>query len=136
MGVSIEDSVAITDLIARYCYHVDAGHADEWADLWTEDGVMDGMGRALTGREQLRKLPASASKASGGTIRHQITNLVLDYGDSRDEVRMRASGLMTSWEHGGKFLSFANYDSLLVRVGGDWKLKTIVVKIMNGVPQA
>jgi len=130
MKVSFEDAVAITDLIARYCYYVDFGFADEWASLFTEDGEMLGLGGDLKGHQQLRKLPIMAVKTNNGTSRHQLTNLVLDYGVTKDEVRMHCSGLMTRWDNGGGLINFAEYDSQLVRVDGAWKLKKHVVNLM------
>jgi hypothetical protein len=132
MKVSVEDSVAINDLIAQYCYYVDYGFAEEWANLFTEDGELIGLGDPLVGREQLKMLPPMAALSNDGTSRHQITNLFLVYGPTQEEVRMRGSGLMTKWEHGGEFICFAAYDAQLVRVDGEWKIKK---NVANRLPR-
>ena len=46
-----EDELAIRGLIERYADAVNRRDAEDWAGLWTEDGVWDVFGHAITGRD-------------------------------------------------------------------------------------
>ena len=37
MPVSTDDYVSVSDFLGRYAWRVDAGDAEGWAALWTED---------------------------------------------------------------------------------------------------
>src|SRR5579862_5396126 len=37
----LEDEAAIRDLLARYCFAADMGWSDAWAEVWTDDAVLD-----------------------------------------------------------------------------------------------
>lgn len=56
----LEDEREITRLIAGYGPLVDAGAADEVAELWTEDGIYDVDEVYLAGRPQIRDMVLSA----------------------------------------------------------------------------
>jgi uncharacterized protein (TIGR02246 family) len=52
MGESArEGELAIRNLIERYADAVNRRDADEWASLWSEDGVWDAFGNRISGRE-------------------------------------------------------------------------------------
>jgi hypothetical protein len=95
-GVAVEDAIAVYDLFGRYCYYVDHNKGDEWADLYTEDGVADGiLPEVVAGREQLSRVAPDSFERFGGKVGHQFTNPMMDYGASKDEMLVKASGLVT-----------------------------------------
>jgi hypothetical protein len=114
--LATEDRLDILDLLARYCWLVDAGDGDGWADLWTEDGKFTGIPTPLQGRDQLRKLPT-------GKLRHIITNIVIA---GATDGAATAKGYSTIYDFrtgqlvGGGLVSYT-----LVRLRGEWKIKAL-----------
>jgi 3-phenylpropionate/cinnamic acid dioxygenase small subunit len=138
--VTLEDRAEVQDVLARYCWHVDEGDSDAWADLWTEDGVFAGVTRdPLRGREALKMVPGWS--LSGG-CRHKLVNLIIEYGDNTDEIVVRCYNFVSSWLDDAKFNSFAVARYHLVRRGDTWKIKSNRVRMLlpkgydpNGYPE-
>lgn len=129
--VSTEDHVAISDLMGRYCWLIDDGLADEWAALWTEDGVFAGFGpNPLVGREALKALPRGAG-ASGGKSRHLVGNLHCNYGETENIVIARFYSLVTDWTKGGSFKVLGICQATLVRDGDGWKIQRNEVRLLH-----
>jgi bifunctional aromatase (cyclase/dehydratase) len=135
-GVSIADHVAISDLLGRYCWHVDNGHAEEWADLWTEDGVYSGSKpEPVVGREALKAVPRGSFEGSnGGKTRHLIANLYCDYIDNNDVIRARYYNFVSNWETQGRCVVMALCEVILVRGDSGWKIKRSDVELLPGRP--
>lgn len=57
----VEDTLAITTLIASYGPLVDSGAADEVAALWSEDGIYDVDELTMTGRKQIAAMVHSSN---------------------------------------------------------------------------
>lgn len=57
VGLSVEDRLAIEELVARYNHATDYGDADARAATFTEDGVFTSGDRVRTGREEVRQSP-------------------------------------------------------------------------------
>jgi hypothetical protein len=132
-GVSVEDYVAVSDLLGRYCWHVDNGHCDEWADLWTADGVFSGAKSPVVGREALKAIPrGSLEEANGGKMRHLAGNLHCDYVES-DLIRARYYNFVSNWESEGRCILMALCEATLVRTADGWKLKRIDVEMLPGL---
>jgi ketosteroid isomerase-like protein len=123
--VSDADFNAISDHMGRYCWHVDSGEGDEWAALWTEDGVFTGPHpEPVVGREALKRVPLDAFEQAGGKIRHMVANLHCDYIDGdKDKVRARYYNFVTSWVNGGAFACMAIAEVVLVRDGDGWLIQ-------------
>ena len=59
--VNVEDRMEVYEVCARYCWYVDEGDSEAWADLWTEDGVFAGVTpEPLRGREALKGVPPTS----------------------------------------------------------------------------
>lgn len=126
--VTLEDRAEISDVLARYCFFVDEGESDAWADLWTEDGVFAGVTREpIRGREALRQVPVWS--LSGG-CRHKLVNMIPEYGESEDEMIVRCYNFVTSWLDDARFNSLAVARYHLVRQGDTWKIKSNQVRMM------
>jgi hypothetical protein len=125
--VSVEDRLEVNDLLARYCWHVDEGDCDAWADLWTEDGVFAGVTpEPIRGREALKQVPAWS--LSGGS-RHNLINVIPEYGATEDEITVRAYNLVFSWMNAGAINCNAVALYKLVRRNGEWKIKSNQVRM-------
>lgn len=134
-GVSVADYTAVSDLLGRYCWHVDNGHSEEWADLWTEDGVYSGARPVpIVGHEALKAVPRGSFEGSnGGKTRHLIANLHCDYIDS-DTIRGRYYNFVSNWETQGRCVVMALCEVTLVRGGNGWKIKRSDVQLLPGMP--
>lgn len=64
---------AITDTILRYAEHVDAGDAEQWAQLFCVDAVFD-EGRAIQGRANIEALLPNLLKLFSATA-HYVSNI-------------------------------------------------------------
>src|SRR5579862_6870195 len=122
MILTIDDHTQIHQLMARYCWLVDEGEGDAWANLWTADGSFTGIPEPLQGYEGLRKMPASFWGISEGKLRHQITNILASAGNREGEAQVRAYSVVSDWRDGGKPLAFAKVNFTLLREQGSWKI--------------
>jgi len=114
MVTSPDDRDAIRELLALYCWYIDTGVAEEWADLYTEDGRFEGNGAPIVGREALR---AFASTLDSGSMHRMVTNEVIDVDDG--DATCRSSILITS---GGTIVMTGRVYDELRRVGGRWRI--------------
>ena len=86
MSNLLEEKDAIRELIGRYCFYIDLGKYDEWADTFTEDAVFEvsGMfrfdGRAAI-REFANHIPKNASGLPG--MKHCTFNHVIEVSGDR-----------------------------------------------------
>ena len=54
--LGIADQIEITELFARYAWTLDTGDSEGFANLFTADGVFDGIRGIFNGRDQLRRI--------------------------------------------------------------------------------
>lgn len=112
----------VRDLYDHYNRLLDDGRADDWAGLFTADGVFDGPGRPLlTGSRELRDF-AGARDPRG--IRHLTFNLVVPEGAdvseggatdvTADFVLFHVRGEPPS----AQITALGRYADTLTRVGG------------------
>ena len=119
--IGTDDRLAILDMLARYCWLVDAGDGDGWANLWTEDGAFTGIPTPLRGRDQLRNVPS-------GKFKHILSNVTVDPGCSHDEAS--AMAYSTIYEaSSGKLMSLGSARYRLVRSVGEWRIKALHVEL-------
>jgi len=91
MSALAEDLEEIRKLLARYCFAVDERDADGWADLFTEDGVFNGiLGEPLVGREALRQITSRVPEG----VHHLTMNEVIEV--QGDSATARAYVLVTT----------------------------------------
>jgi ketosteroid isomerase-like protein len=125
MPVSTDDYVSISDLLGRYCWLVDAGDAEGWAALWTEDAVFAGvLPEPVVGREALKAIPRDSYERLNGTLRHHIGSLNCDYdGLDKNAVIARYYNLVTNWGQGGALTCLAASTIRLIRSGDNWLIQ-------------
>ncbi len=121
MALSIEDQLAIQQLVARYNHAIDSGDARAYAEAFTADGVLDAGDLVLEGRDALYAF-ADSFAVTVRALRHVASNLVIEGEGNRAELRayvqlyglageppcqeVRASGI---------------YADELVKEGGRWR---------------
>lgn len=123
MPVSSEDYAAVVDHIARYCWKVDAGDGDGWADLWTADGVFSGISpKPIVGRDALRQVPIGIKATFGDTMAHAAASIYCGYAESTDTVHAHLYNLVTTWgaNPAPKLATLARCRMTLVRNGAGW----------------
>jgi uncharacterized protein (TIGR02246 family) len=115
MTSTAEDRDAIRDLYARYCWNIDSGAADAWAECFSEDGefVVEG-GEPLLGRGALR---AFAASLPSGALHHMVMNEAIDVDG--DAATYRSSVLVVS---NGAIVTTGRTQDTLRRFEGSWKI--------------
>jgi hypothetical protein len=124
--VTVEDYVAVMNLIGEYQWLVDNGDAEGWANLWTEDGVFSGgTVETYVGREQLKKIPEWVKNGWGGKLRHHAGSCFMKYGADTNEMIANHYNLVTTWNvQPPQLFSFSLSEIVFVRQGDDWKIKS------------
>lgn len=120
MKLSLEDRIAIEEVVALHGHLFDEGELDRLGELFTDDVVYD---TSAFGGGQLVGIPAlrDAALALGdrNPVAHHITNVVVT--EVREgEVRVRSKGLAVMAD--GKAGS-VSYDDTIVRVAAGWRIK-------------
>jgi uncharacterized protein (TIGR02246 family) len=116
----------IRELMSAYCFHVDNGEFDQFAALFTEDGVFEaGPFGKLEGREAIRDfITAHVPRAGEGAARKHCTlNHIIRIEGS--EARASSYIVMLREGDGGIMASFAGrYDDVIVKQRGEWRFKS------------
>ncbi|MBA2933613.1 nuclear transport factor 2 family protein [Sphingomonas sp. CGMCC 1.13654] len=129
--LDIADQLAIQDLFANYCHRVDHGDAAGWVALFAPDGSFEVAGALkLEGADRLTAMPGIVAQQGNGKWRHQITNIVARPGDDERTAHVVAYGLVTDWQDGGKPASFTDYDIMLRRMDGEWRIARLVATLV------
>jgi ketosteroid isomerase-like protein len=129
--VKAQDSYAIQDLLARYCWFFDEGDADGYASLWTDDGELTGFGDPVRGLPALRKLLERSYADSKGKLRHVLTALTMSYGRDPDSVTAKGYNVVIRWESGGQLLFNVKETFELRRTDTGWRLTHVHLDIMQ-----
>jgi uncharacterized protein (TIGR02246 family) len=115
----MSDKDEIRELLARYCFALDAERFDEMAALFTEDGVWETAFGTGTGRDGI--VARAHSIASGERPRrvHLTTNIVIDVTD--DTAVARSTWMLFQNSSTGPVISSGGaYADRLVKIGGQW----------------
>jgi hypothetical protein len=125
----IEARIAISELRARYAFLVDQSHAEEAADLFTEDGEFHGPVKSYVGREQ--HLKHYSHQAMSG-MWHFVANEIIDIDG--DAATGQCYCYMPCVFEGESYVCACRYDDVLVRHNGKWKFKRRTVTFYYFVP--
>ncbi len=131
-GISLENRIAIYELIARYSFCVDNYRGEDWADLFLPDGRLVGEDIELLGREGF--IGQSDKLAAGPTeYRHVITNVFVEEGASDEEAVAHAYGTVADWASVPAAMSiFVEYRYQMVKQDGQWKIAELRVHMPYG----
>jgi uncharacterized protein (TIGR02246 family) len=118
----MSDKDEIRELLARYCYALDAGQYEEMAALFTRDGVWETAFGTGTGRAGI--MAQARSIATGDRPRrvHLTTNIVIDLDG--DTAIARSNWLLFQNSPNGPAIgSGGGYSDRLAKVDGKWFFK-------------
>ncbi|MEX0407455.1 nuclear transport factor 2 family protein [Aquibium sp. LZ166] len=139
------DELAIRNLLARYVHFADAGELDAFASLFTEDGSwtrentppasQGGSGlpaETVRGRDGLKKMIEESIIARfDRKFRHQMTDVLIEPGNTPEEADGLCRALITDWRGGaGKIAMCARYRSRFVRTGDGWRFLSVSVHVL------
>ncbi|CUU59314.1 SnoaL-like domain-containing protein [Parafrankia irregularis] len=132
--VPVEDVLTVQDIFARYCWYVDENLGEEWSELYTKDGVFEGTRpEPVIGREALAKVPGELNAFFDGRLRHQLSNLFVEYGDDSETLVARFYNQIAAWNDGTKFVMLAVSTALLVRddPGSTWRIQRNTIRALQ-----
>lgn len=115
----MSDKDEIRELLARYCYALDAGRFEDMAALFTPDGVWETAFGTGTGRAGI--VAQARSIATGERPRrvHLTTNIVIDLDG--DMASARSNWLLFQNSPNGPVIgSGGGYSDRLAKVDGKW----------------
>ncbi len=126
-AITLENRLAIHELIAQYSFRVDNYRGEDWADLFLPDGKLLGKDIELVGHAafvgQSDKLRAGATE-----YRHVITNVYVEEGASNESAVARAYGTVADWATTPAAMSlFVEYRFDLRKSGEQWKIAELQV---------
>jgi uncharacterized protein (TIGR02246 family) len=121
MTTMLEDKDAIRELLAEYCFHLDAGNYAEMAALFTDDGTWDTAFGKGTGHEGIVAQATRIAQQSTSRPRrvHLVTNIVIRLDGDRAQV---ASNWVVVENNtaGPRIGSAGGYADDLVKRDGAW----------------
>ncbi|WSQ14402.1 nuclear transport factor 2 family protein [Streptomyces sp. NBC_01231] len=138
MTPTLEDRLAVHELIALYGHLIDDGELDRSAEVFTTDVVYDlsdfGQGEVV-GLDALMK--AALALGARNPVAHHVTNVVIEGETADGGVRVRSKGLgvMADGSCGS-----VTHEDLVVRVADGWRIsrrRMVARRVpLNGLGQA
>lgn len=118
--LSAEDRAAIRDLAGRYSHALDLGEPTVWAEVFTDDGVLEmvSQGYEITG-DALRALGAPRDR-SVRQSRHIPTTFIIE-GEG-DAATMRSYVTVIGIAETPNIVFQGRYEDRLRRVAGEWRI--------------
>ncbi|CAG2153283.1 nuclear transport factor 2 family protein [Cupriavidus numazuensis] len=114
----LADELEITQLRGRYCDLLDSRRWESFVGLFTEDGVFEGIDRAV-GREEIHRFFSEDVPALAEGFWHFCTNGTVSIDG--DIATGRISMLYLSVSSGKSYVSAGHYDDVLVRTPQGWR---------------
>ena len=119
--LSIEDRLAVVDVIARYNRFADGRDVEGTVALYTEDGYIDGDFNTGRGPEGLRADLPGIFEMEGTLKRHASVNHLIDGDD--DEATVRSLLVVVEGETLPGVGATADITDELRKVDGRWKVQ-------------
>ncbi len=135
MALTLEDRLAVQELMVRYAYGIDTDCTEAgWLDLFTENAVMtspfSGVHEGFEGVKQFRnKFLPRRGKIQ---IRHVITNFLVDGEGDRATLKAYFTELKTDLQASKpktELFFCGSYDCVARKIDGKWKLERRTVNI-------
>ena len=117
-ALSAADHVEIRNLAGRYSHALDLGEPAAWAEVFTEDGVMDMVAQGYTIEGDALRSLARDGEPSGS--RHMPSTFVID--GAGDEATMRSYVTVVSTRDPARIVFQGRYEDRLRRVDGKWRI--------------
>jgi uncharacterized protein (TIGR02246 family) len=121
MATMLQDKDAIRELLAEYCFQLDAGNYAEMAALFTDDGTWDTAFGKGTGHEGIVAQATRIAQQSTARPRrvHLVTNIVIRLDGERAQVASNWVVVENNAE-GPRIGSAGGYADDLVKRDGFW----------------
>ncbi|RKK05245.1 nuclear transport factor 2 family protein [Pseudoroseomonas wenyumeiae] len=120
----IEDELAIGQLRARYCHLLDDRNWPAFIDLFTEDGVFQGLD-AVRGHAALMDFFSRRVPELTEDFWHFCTNGTVEI--EGDAAKGRITLEYLSVTDGVSYVSAGHYDDVMVRRDGRWRFQSRVI---------
>lgn len=120
--LTADDRLAIAEVLARYCYHIDQRRWETFGELFTDDCRLD-FGAVMgpfEGRDGLARFTQTLD-ATGVDMRHYTTNLVL-HGDGA-RATAESYVLALTGPTGSRMQTTGRYNDELVKENGRWRIR-------------
>lgn len=123
--LTVEDRLAITDVINSHGHLADSGDFERLHTLFTDEVTYDVStlgGGVLVGPAAIRE--AALSLGDGNPVAHHVTNIVVtDAGDGTARAISKGIGVMTDGSIGS-----ATYEDTLERTADGWRITHRIVR--------
>lgn len=136
--MSVEDKLAIIELLATYSHTLDNGDDEGWVQLFTEDAVWESFLKGADepnirwkGQDGLRSFAATMRANQGTTqVRHMKVNTIF-VELTADTARIRSNGLLTSQAAGARPVIALTgiYAETLQKTPRGWRIQHCVLHI-------
>lgn len=128
--MSIEDRLALQDLVHRYAYFVDSFMFPEWVALFAPDGLLDESEFAM-GRYDGREALAGYGDDMAGRVLHLVhlmTNHIV-WDLLGDTARGTSFAIVESMQKSGSRARYhVKYDDRYVRLDGQWVFQERILR--------
>ncbi|MDJ0931702.1 nuclear transport factor 2 family protein [Breoghania sp.] len=114
----VEDQLEIAQLRATYCHLLNGRQWDEFVQLFTPDGVFDGL-EAVKGYDNIHEFFSQRVPKLAEDFWHFCTDGTVELDG--DNATGRISMKYLSSTDGVSFVSAGHYDDVMKRVGGRWR---------------
>lgn len=142
VNAALTDRIAIEDMVTRYYANFGKQDAaDDFGAFYTEDAVFDVNGIVSRGRKAIEAFYAASAEepdapATKGTFHMMISNPVIDvHGDTATAEFMWTGVINSALEGPPSLLEQGREYDLLVRQGGQWRIKKRTVIADSGLPE-
>ena len=126
-SISVENRLAIHELIAEYSHRVDNYRGKDWSELFLEDGRLDGVEPPMIGRQAFVD-QSNRLKAGPTEYRHLITNVYLLPGATDERAVAMAYGTVADWATSPPVMAiFVEYRFELVKRSDGWKIARMAI---------
>jgi hypothetical protein len=125
-GLTLEDGIAMHDLISKYAWALSTGDVEGFVELFTDDGGIEdkGSGRAGTGPDGMRFFIAGAlAKVQGCPRQYMVDHVAITPGvDDPDKCTVRPFWqIIRSVDGRATPFLIGHYDDTCVKTGGKWR---------------
>jgi hypothetical protein len=128
-SLPVEDTLAIHELLARYCHGMDAARADLVTDLFTDDAQMQTQVGNSSGKAQIKAWidERLAQRDAKFQVGHYLLN-PLTFAASESEARVRSMLLYTKqsldFSAPCELVATGIYEDVVVKTAEGWKFKS------------
>ena len=137
-GVQLQyltDRAGIENLLGKYAKAVDFGTPEEYASLFTKDGVIHMQGKDFEGRDAIQKMisPVLAKPAEGAPPRRRLRHILsnVDIELNGDTATVFESWATISKGADGRVVigAIGHYTDTVVKVNGQWLFAKRVIDL-------